>query len=207
MLDQRHYQNVLNILLGSFILAFGLYNFNYQNNITEGGILGLLLIFKNLFNFSPAWMNIVLDISLFLIAVKYFGRTFLKYSIISTCSFSIFYGIFEQFNPIVPKLSSNLLLASILAGLFVGVGVGLVLKGGAAAGGDDVLALILAKTTHIKLSHIYIIADVSILILSLSYLDIKQIIFSLIAVSISGKIIGFIYDHSSSSLQSANFSL
>lgn len=207
MLDKKKYQNLLTILFGSFILAFGLYNFNYQNNITEGGILGLLLIFKNLFNLSPAWVNLVLDISLFLLGLKYFGKTFLKYSLVATCSFSIFYGILEQFNPIIPKFSNNLLLASILSGLFVGIGVGLVIKGGGAAGGDDVLALLLSNLTHFKLSHIYIIADISVLLLSLTYLDVKQIILSLVAVFISGKVIGFIYEHSNSPLQSNNFSL
>ena len=55
------------ILLGTIILSFGVYNLNYQNNITEGGVLGILLLLKNLFNINPSVANIIIDISLFVI--------------------------------------------------------------------------------------------------------------------------------------------
>ena len=47
---RTHAKHIILILLGSLILSFGIYNLNYQNNITEGGVLGLWLLLKNLFN-------------------------------------------------------------------------------------------------------------------------------------------------------------
>jgi uncharacterized membrane-anchored protein YitT (DUF2179 family) len=85
-------------------------------------------------------------------------------------------------------------LASVLAGIFVGIGVGLVVRGGGASGGDDVIALIANKLIKIKINHVNLITDSIVLLLSLIYLDMKQLFFSIIAVTISGKIISMLYN-------------
>ncbi|MBS6507376.1 MAG: YitT family protein [Paraclostridium bifermentans] len=187
-------KKVATIIIGATILAFGSYNFNYQNSVTEGGVLGLLLLIKNVFDISPSLTSLVIDLSLFALGTKFFGKKFLLYSILSTFTFSTMYNTFERIGFLVPNLEHNMLLASILAGIGVGIGVGLVVRGGGASGGDDVIALIGNKFTPLKVNHIYLISDGIVLFLSLVYLDFKQIVFSLIAVTISGKIISIIYN-------------
>lgn len=187
-------KKVATIMIGATILAFGSYNFNYQNSVTEGGVLGLLLLIKNVFDISPSLTSLVIDLSLFALGTKFFGKKFLLYSILSTFTFSTMYNTFERIGFLVPNLEHNMLLASILAGIGVGIGVGLVVRGGGASGGDDVIALIGNKFTPLKVNHIYLISDGIVLFLSLVYLDFKQIVFSLIAVTISGKIISIIYN-------------
>lgn len=187
-------KKVATIMIGATILAFGSYNFNYQNSVTEGGVLGLLLLIKNVFDISPSLTSLVIDLSLFALGTKFFGKKFLLYSMLSTFTFSTMYNTFERIGFLVPNLEHNMLLASILAGIGVGIGVGLVVRGGGASGGDDVIALIGNKFTPLKVNHIYLISDGIVLFLSLVYLDFKQIVFSLIAVTISGKIISIIYN-------------
>ena len=170
-------KSILLIIIGATILSFGSYNFNYQNNVTEGGVLGLLLLLQHVFNISPSITSVVIDFSLFTIGSKFFGKKFLLYSILSTITFS----------------SNNMLIASILAGIGVGVGVGLVVRGGGASGGDDVIALLGNKLLKLKVNHVYLATDAIVLLMSLVYLDIKQVFFSIIAVTISGKIISIIY--------------
>ncbi|MBO3446152.1 YitT family protein [Clostridium sp. CCUG 7971] len=190
---QQIVKNILLIIIGSTILSFGSYNFNYQNNVTEGGVLGLLLLMKNLFDISPSITSLIIDLSLFALGSKFFGKRFLLYSLTATIAFSSTYKIWESIGFIVPNLLNNMLLASIFAGLGVGIGVGLVVRGGGASGGDDVIALLGNKFTPLKIHHVYLITDIVVLLLSLSYLDLKQIFFSVIAVSISGKIISLLY--------------
>lgn len=182
------------ILLGSAILAFGVYNFYYLNNITEGGVLGILLLLKNLFNIQPAIANIVIDVLLLLVGYKFFGKKFLIYSIVASISFSVLYDLFEAIGPLVPQ-SQNMLLSTILAGVTVGVGVGIIVKAGCASGGDDALALVISKTTSLNIGQVYLATDVIVLLLSLFYLSAFDIFYSLIAVTISGKVIDFIYYH------------
>lgn len=187
-------KSILLIIIGATILSFGSYNFNYQNNVTEGGVLGLLLLLlQHVFNISPSITSVVIDFSLFTIGSKFFGKKFLLYSILSTITFSSTYKIWEKIGFLVPSFTNNMLIASILAGIGVGVGVGLVVRGGGASGGDDVIALLGNKLLKLKVNHVYLATDAIVLLMSLVYLDIKQVFFSIIAVTISGKIISIIY--------------
>lgn len=190
---KKYIKNLALIVLGSCILAFGSFNFNYQNGVTEGGVLGLLLLIKNIFDISPSVTALIIDLSLFALGAKFFGKQFLVLSIFASLSFSSWYKMWESIGFIVPNLSNNMLLASILAGIGVGIGIGIIVRAGGAAGGDDVIALVGTKLTSLKVNHIYMITDFIVLILSLSYLSFKQILFSLIAVTISGKIISIMY--------------
>ena len=65
---RTHAKHIILILLGSLILSFGIYNLNYQNNITEGGVLGLLLLLKNLFNIELSVANLIIDTALLIMA-------------------------------------------------------------------------------------------------------------------------------------------
>ena len=190
-------RSILLIMVGATILSFGSYNFNYQNNITEGGVLGLLLLLQHVFSISPSITSVVIDFSLFAIGSKFFGKKFLLYSILSTTTFSFTYKIWEHIGFLVPSFTHNMLIASILAGICVGVGVGLVVRGGGASGGDDVIALLGNKFLKLKVNHVYLITDAIVLLMSLVYLDIKQVFFSIIAVTTSGKIISLIYKDNS----------
>ena len=186
-------KSILLIMIGATILSFGSYNFNYQNNVTEGGVLGLLLLMQHIFNISPSITSVVIDFSLFAIGSKFFGKRFLLYSVLSTITFSITYKIWENIGFLVPSFTNNMLIVSILAGIGVGIGVGLVVRGGGASGGDDVIALLGNKLLKIKVNHVYLATDAIVLFMSLVYLDVKQVFFSIIAVTISGKIISIIY--------------
>ena len=190
---QQIIKSIVLIILGSTILSFGSYNFNYQNSVTEGGVLGLILLIKNMFNISPSITSLIIDVSLFALGSKFFGKKFLLYSFLSTTTFSTTYKIWESIGFLVPSFTDNMLIASMLAGIGVGVGVGMVVRGGGAAGGDDVIALLGNKFTSLKVNHIYLITDSIVLLMSLIYLDFKQIFFSIIAVTISGKIISILY--------------
>ncbi|MGL4913933.1 MAG: YitT family protein [Romboutsia sp.] len=190
---QQIIKSIALIILGSTILSFGSYNFNYQNSVTEGGVLGLILLIKNMFDISPSITSLIIDLSLFALGSKFFGQKFLLYSLLSTATFSTTYKIWESIGFLVPSFTNNMLIASILAGIGVGIGVGMVVRGGGAAGGDDVIALLGNKFTSLKVNHIYLITDSIVLLMSLIYLDFKQIFFSIIAVTISGKIISILY--------------
>lgn len=178
------------ILAGTAILSFGLYNVHSQSGITEGGILGTTLLLQHWFHISPALTELILDIICYGLGLHFLGKNFLKYSLFATCSYSAFYALYEQFPPLLPDLSAYPLIAAVLGALFVGIGAGLVVRVGIAACGDDALALVLSKLTKQPITRAYLFTDLTILLLSLSYLPAKQIVFSLITVMLSSFILG-----------------
>ena len=177
------------ILLGAAICSFGIHNIHQQVGITESGVIGMMLLIEHWLGLSPAIITPVLDISCYLLAFKYLGGQFIKVSIVSTCSVSLFYKVWEQFPPMLPDLSSYPLVAAVLGGVFVGVGVGVIVRQGGSSGGDDALALTISRLTHWRLSWAYMFTDYVVLGLSLTYIPLSRLVFSVITVTISSFLI------------------
>lgn len=189
------FKKVILIIIGSMICSFGIHNIHQRTNITEGGIFGLMLLLEHWFNISPAYITPVLDFTCYLIAFRFLGSRFIKTSIFSTLCISAFYKLWEAFPPMLPDLSDHPLIAAVLGGIFVGVGVGLVVRQGGSAGGDDALALTISHVSKWHLSSSYLFTDITVLLMSLSYIPLMRIVFSLITVTISSNIIDWIKEY------------
>lgn len=177
---------------GSAFLAFGLYNVHSLSGVTEGGVLGLTLLLENWFQISPSLSGLVLNLLCYGMGWRLLGKEFIVYSLLSAGTFSLSYGIFEQFEPLWPELYQYPLLAAVLGAVFVGVGAGLCVRMGGAPGGDDALAMSLAHLTKWPIQRWYLISDLVVLGLSLTYIPFKRIGFSLLTVILSGQIIGWV---------------
>lgn len=185
-------KNIIVSLLGSAILAFGLYNVHSISSVTEGGVLGLTLLLHHWLSISPAISGFIMNAACYLLGWKTLGSEFIIYSVISSAGFSVCYKIFELFPPFYPGFADHPLLASIVGALFVGFGVGLGVRVGAASGGDDALSMSLSHITGLKIETIYLVSDLVVLLASLSYIPLRRIIYSLLTVIISGQLIGIV---------------
>lgn len=185
-------KKVILCVIGSGILAFGLYNIHALSGVTEGGVLGMTLLLNHWLHISPAVSGFVMNAACYLLGWKLLGKSFIFYSAISGGCFSLIYAIVEQFPPLWPQLAQMPLVASLLGAVFVGVGVGLCVRAGGAPGGDDALAMSVCKVTHWDIRWAYLASDLIVLLLSLSYLDFKRIALSLLTVLLSGQIIGIV---------------
>ena len=177
------------IVAGAAICTFGIHNIHQQVGITEGGVIGGMLLLEHWLGISPAYITPVLDIACYLLALKYLGAGFIRTSILSTLSVSLFYKLWEQFPPMLPDLSGHPLVAAVLGALFVGIGVGIIVRQGGSSGGDDALALVISKVSKCRLSFAYLFTDLTVLVLSLSYIPVRRIVFSLVTVTISSFLI------------------
>ena len=164
-------------LFGSAFLAFGLYHVHSFSGVTEGGVLGMTLLLDHWFHISPSVSGFIMNLACYAMGWKLLGRQFIAYSILSSASFSLSYRICEQFPPLWPQLADMPLAASLLGAVFVGVGA---------------LAMSLSHVTHIKIQWIYLLSDFAVLVLSLSYIPLNRMVYSILTVLLSGQIIGFV---------------
>ena len=184
--------NCLIILLGSVIQAIGIYNIHAVSAVTEGGVLGLTLLLQHWFHLSPAISSLVLNLICYGIGWRTLGKEFIGYSLISICIYSVSYGIFEQIPVLWPEIAAYPLIAALAGALFIGVGAGLCVRAGGATAGDDALAMSFSHIFRIPIERIYLISDLTVLLLSLSYIPFRRIAYSLLTVVLSGQIIGII---------------
>ena len=178
--------------LSSAFQAFGMYNIHAVADVTEGGVLGLTLLLEQWLAISPALSGLILNGICYFLGWRTFGKEFIFLSIVAAGGFSLGYGICECFPPLWPEIANMPLLAALLGALFIGIGAGICVRTGGATCGDDALAMSLSKITHIDIQWIYLISDLTVLGLSLSYIPLKKIGYSLLTVILSGQIIGWI---------------
>ncbi len=179
-------------LFSSAFLAFGLYHVHSFSGVTEGGVLGMTLLLEHWLHISPAVSGFVMNAVCYAAGWRLLGRAFIGYSAVAAAGFSLAYKIFEQFPPLWPGLAELPLAASVLGAVFVGVGAGLCVRVGGATGGDDALAMCLARMTGWDIQWIYLLSDFSVLALSVSYIPLERIGWSVLTVVLSGQIIGVI---------------
>ena len=189
--DISHYATMF---CGAAILSFGLFNIHSQSNITEGGVLGMILLLEHWLHISPSISGVILDLTCYFIGWRLLGSKFLKNAVFTTLSFSFCYRVWESIGHILPSFADMQIVASVAGALFVGVGVGMVVRRGGASGGDDALALIISKLSGCRISRAYLATDLTVLILSLSYIPFGQIVYSLITVTLSSLIIDKVQD-------------
>lgn len=179
------------ILLSAAVQAFGIYNIHALANVTEGGIIGLTLLLEHWLHISPAYSSFVLSGLCYLWGWRLMGREFLLRSAVAIGGFSVFYRFFELFPPLWPSLAEQPLLAALIGAIFVGVTAGVCVRLGGALGGDDALAMSVAHVTRFRVEQVYLVTDLTVLLLSASYIPMNKLLCSLLTVLLSGQIVGW----------------
>ena len=177
------------ILLGSLSLAFGVVAFLAPNNIATGGAAGLAILLHYILDLPIGLLFVLVNVPLLVVGFKYLGKNFAVKTIISILLISFFVDVFKEVFQL-PNLSNNLLLATLYGGLAIGVGLGLVFKGGASAGGGTILAKIIAAKTAIKTSTIVLVLDGIIVVFAGIYFkNIEISLWSLMSIFVAIKFI------------------
>lgn len=184
--------NFAQLFLASVFQAFGMYNIHALADITEGGVLGATLLLEHWFGISPAVSSFVMNAACFALGLRILGVQFIAYSFVAAVGYSAGYAVCEQFPPLWPEIVNMPLAAAVAGALFIGIGAGLCVRSGGATTGDDALAMSLSHITRIPIQWIYLISDLTVLLLSLTYIPFNRIQWSLLTVVLSGQIIGWI---------------
>lgn len=188
-------KDVFMILLGTSMYAFGLVFFNMANQLAEGGVTGITLILLNLFHIDPALTTLLINIPLILIGGKILGKQSFFYTILGTVALSFFLFVWQRVNLNI-SVDHDLLIAALLAGLLGGLGSGFVYRVGGTTGGADIVARILEQKFGLSMGKSLLGFDICVLLLSLTYIDLKHMMYTLIVSYMFAQIIDFVQDGS-----------
>jgi len=187
-------KSIFFILLGSAIFSFGIVHFNMQNNLAEGGFTGITLLLYFLFEFDPSYTNLILNIPLFILGWKLLGRVAFYYTMIGTISVSIFLWLFQRYQFDIP-LHGDLMLAALFAGVFIGVGLGIIFRYGGTTGGVDIIARLVRKYVGWPMGRTMFLFDAVVITISLIfYLSPREAMYTLLAVFIGARVIDFMQE-------------
>lgn len=151
------FNDLLLIIAGNIILSIGVGLFVLPSNILSGGVAGISVALQPFLHMNPNTMISILTVGLFIIGSLLLGKKFAIHTLLSTIFYPLFVTVISAH--VHEQVTDSPLLASIYAGVFVGVGVGLVFRSGASTGGMDIPPLIINKYTGIPLPTLVLITD------------------------------------------------
>ncbi|QIK68885.1 YitT family protein [Erysipelothrix sp. HDW6C] len=172
-------KNVVMLVLGNLILAFGVTFFILPNNILSGGVAGVAIALYPIFHIEVEVMiNIIIVIS-FLLGFVFLGKRFALKTIGSSILYPVFINLFGRF-----EFSVNVdpILAAIYGGILIGVGLGLTFKTGASTGGMDIPPLILEKYTNIRVAVWILVVDALTVLLGLKSYSLNDVLIGFISI-------------------------
>lgn len=177
------------IVVGCIVLALTVVGFFTPNKIITGGTAGLALLLYYITSFSIGTLIAAVNLPLLIIGGKYLGKMFAIRTVVTILLISIFIDIFDKILEIKPFIE-DMALGSIFGGIFIGVGIALVIKGNASAGGSTIIARIVASKSEIK-PGVVILAIDSVIILSSLFIfdDNARVLWSIVSIYISAKVI------------------
>ena len=123
------------ILLGCLIGAAAYPTFLVPNRIAPGGITGVATIINHLLGLPVGTVSLVLNVPLFILGYRSMGRVFAFRSLVATLLFSLFIDLLP-----LRVVSEDPLLGTLFGGVLLGIGLGLIMRGGATSGGSDMIA-------------------------------------------------------------------
>ncbi|MFD0590680.1 YitT family protein [Paenibacillus sp. GCM10027627] len=180
--------NVLQLLFGSFVVALSFNMFLVPNGIASGGVSGISILVKELTGFMPALTQWAVNIPLFLGGLWLLGKKFGAKTLLGTVVLPLFVLLTAQ----IPTPTDNPILAAIYGGIGVGVGLGIVFRGGGSTGGLDLAAQILHRLTGLPYSLAIVLFDGCVIVAAGFVFSPEVSLYALIGLFVTSKTIDFV---------------
>ena len=177
--------------LGAAIYAFGFVYFYMANQLAASGIAGLTLILHNLFGINPTYSGYLINFPLVLLGAYLFRKRAMVYTVYGIASLYLYVWIFQQI-PFFVDLNQDYLVVSLVAGSIGGLGSGLVFRYGGTIGGSDIIARVIEKKFGIQLNQALLAFDILVMLLSLTYISIPKMMYTLIASFIYSQVVNMV---------------
>lgn len=198
ILVQRVWQTFLPITIGAAIYAFGLIYFILPNKLMEGGVAGITILLHYAVCIHPSVSTLILNIPVFIIGWRALGPRQMALSIYGVLNLTFFLWLFDHavaMQWIKPFQTTNdFILATLYAGVTIGIGLGIVFRFGGTTGGVDILARIANRKFGISMGQFILILDIFIIGSALFYIPKEKILYTLVAVFIYTKVVDFIQE-------------
>ncbi len=188
ILKNEQFMAYVQIVLGSLLGALAYPMFLVPHHIAPGGLTGIATVFNFLFQWPVGTISLLLNVPLFIIGYRSMGRVFAFRSLIATLLFSFLIDLLPM-----PALTQDPILAALFGGALLGVGLGLILRGGATTGGTDMAARMLhSRFQHISVGVILFLIDcVSVVLAGLS-IEVEYALYAFICIYVSSKVIDMV---------------
>lgn len=191
---KRHVrQNLLNdvLLLGAGMLSagFGLKGFLIPNHFIDGGVTGISLLLVQLTPVSLSVFLVVINLPFIILGYFQIGRTFALKTIMAIVGLAVCVAVINY-----PVVTSDKLLIAVFGGFFLGVGIGLAVRGGGVLDGTEVLAIYVSRRTNLSVGDTILIFNIMIFAVAAYVLSMEIALYAILTYFVASKTVDFIIE-------------
>ncbi|RAL21082.1 YitT family protein [Thermoflavimicrobium daqui] len=185
-----HIKNIIIILIGAFIFSIGINYFAIPSKLAEGGFTGIAMLLHYKLGWDTGILVFLLNLPLFFVGYKVFGKQTLIYTIIGTTAVSVFLGLTQNLG----KPVTDTLLNALYTGVLVGIGLGLIFRVGGTTGGVDIIARLVNKYFGWSIGRTMFLFDFAVICSSIFVINLNMAMYTLVSVFVGARVVDFVVE-------------
>lgn len=178
------------MMIGAFLFALAINLFVIPNDLGEGGVTGVTIILYYIMGWSPSIVSLVINTGLLIIGYRFLNRQTTIYTIIAVIFNSIFLHLTESWS----IQSDEIMINAIFGGVFVGVGIGLIIRVGGTTAGTTILARIANKFLGWNISYALLFFDLIVAFSSYFIIGAEALMLTIMMLYIGTKVMEFVIE-------------
>ena len=162
-------------ILGVFSAVVALKGFMIPNHFLDGGVTGVSILLHEIFHINIGIFLAILNIPFIIIGYRKIGKTFTIQTILAILLLIVGMQFFEM-----PVVTKDKILIAVFGGFLIGLGFGLVIKGGGVIDGLEIIADYTTKKVGLTASEIILIANSALFLSIAFYFGIESAMYSIL---------------------------
>ena len=177
------------IAIGVFSAGFGLKGFLLPNDFIDGGATGVSLLLKNLTDLPLEFLLIIVNLPFVILGAKTINRKFAIRSIIAISFLAIVVHFVNY-----PIVTEDKLLIAVFGGFFLGLGIGMSMRGGGVIDGTEVLAIFLSRKFSLTIGDVLLLINIIIFSFGAYVLSVETALYAILTYLAAAKTVDFVVD-------------
>jgi uncharacterized membrane-anchored protein YitT (DUF2179 family) len=177
------------IIIGVFSAGFGLNGFLLPNRFIDGGATGISLLLQNITNIDLSYLLVLVNIPFIILASRTFNMKFAIKSIVAIAFLALVVHYVEY-----PTITDDKLLIAVFGGFFLGLGIGMAMRGGSVIDGTEVLAIFLSRKLSITIGDVLLLINILIFSFGAYILSVETALYAILTYLAAAKTVDFVVD-------------
>lgn len=177
------------IIIGVFSAGFGLKGFLLPNKFIDGGATGISLLLQNITSLNLSYFLILVNLPFLILASRTIGLKFALRSIAAIALLAFVVHFVEY-----PTITEDKLLISVFGGFFLGLGIGMSMRGGSVIDGTEVLAIFLSRKLSLTIGDVLLIINIIIFSVGAYILSVETALYAILTYLAAAKTVDFVVD-------------
>lgn len=189
-LDLPHWlTDTVYTLLGIVISGFALKSFLVPNHFLDGGVTGISLLLHEMYHINSAYSIIIINIPFVIMGAFQMNKSFAIKTMLSIVGLGICMLLIPY-----PQITSDKLLVSVFGGVFLGLGVGLAMRGGGVLDGSEILALYTGRYLSLTISEIIFVFNIVLFLIAALHMGLPIALYSILTYYTASRTISFVIE-------------